>query len=172
MKFLVLILFLIAYSINAKETFSSIYTTISKDCKSEKEENVPEGSDVPLNCKGPNGYTVTISNSACMEFMQILSKDGKETIELPNQPIGSADSRKLEWRLLGKKPVAIIYRTSVLKDTPNDNCPQQKTGKETLEIRGLGKYLELNKSIPSEKKANQKSREISDSYIQKLSVKK
>ena len=36
----------------------------------------------------------------------------------------------------------------------------------------IGKYLELNKSIPSEKKANEKSREISDSYIQKLSVKK
>lgn len=167
MKFIFLILLCISHTISAGEKFSSIYTDISKDCKSEKEENVPEGSDVPLHCKGPSGYTVIISYSACMEFMQILSKDGKETIELPNQPIGSADKRKLEWRLLNKKPIGIIYRTSVLKDTPNENCPQQKTGKEILEIRGLGKYSDLKASTPSEKKGNEKAREILESYVKK-----
>ncbi len=167
MKFIILIIFLIAYSIGAEEKFSSIYTNISKDCRYEKEENIPEGSDAPLNCNGPNGYTIIISYSACMEFIKIISKDGKETIELPSQPIGSADKRKVEWRILNKKPVGIIYRTFVLKETPNENCPQKKTGKETLEVRGLGKYSELKESISSEKKGNEKAREVLGSFVKK-----
>lgn len=167
MKLIILFLLLLSYSINAEEKFSSIYTDISKDCKYEKEDNIPEGSDAPLHCKGQGGYTVIISYSACMEFMKITSKDGKETIDLPAQPIGSADKRKIEWRILNKKPVGIIYRTSVLKDTPNENCPQSKTGKEVLEVRGLGKFSELKESVPSEKKGNEKAREILESFIKK-----
>ncbi len=167
MKLFISILFLIAYSINAEEKFSSIYTDISKDCKYEKEENIPEGSDAPLNCNGPGGYTVIISYSACMEFMKVISKDGKETIELPSQPIGSADKRKVEWRILNKKPVGIIYRISVLRETANENCPQKKTGKETLEIRGLGKYSGLKESVSSEKKGNEKAREVLESFVKK-----
>jgi hypothetical protein len=167
MKLVIFIIFLLSYSINAGEKFTSIYTDISKDCKSEKEENVPDGSDIPLNCKGPNGYTIIISYSACMEFLKIISKDGKEVIDLPSQPIGSADRRKVEWRLLNKKPVGIIYRTSVLKETPSENCPELKIGKEVLEIRGLGNYSDLKTSIPSEKKGNEKAREILESFIKK-----
>ncbi len=167
MKFVILILFLIAYSIGAEEKFNSIYTDISKDCKYEKEDNIPEGSDAPLNCNGPSGYTIITSYSACMEFMKIISKDGKEALELPSQPIGSAEKRKVEWRILNKKPVGIIYRISVLKETPNENCPQQKTGKETLEVRGLGKYSEFKESIPSDKKGNEKAREVLETFVKK-----
>jgi hypothetical protein len=102
-----------------------------------------------------------------MEFMKIISKDGKETVELPSQPIGSADKRKVEWRILNKKPVGIIYRVSVLKETANENCPQKKTDKETLEIRGLGKYSELKESIASEKKGNEKAREVLEFFVKK-----
>lgn len=173
MKQVFLILIGLSYSmLYANEKFSSLYTNISTDCKYEKEENIPEGSDAPLTCKGPDGYTVIISYSACMEFMKIVSKNGKEVIEFPNQPIGSADKRKIEWRLLDKKPIGIIYRTSVLKETPNENCSQQKSGKENLEVRGLGKYSELNVSIPSDKKANEKARNSLDSFIKKSSTQK
>ena len=167
MKLIILLLFLLSYTISAEEKFKSIYTDISKDCKYEKEDNIPEGSDAPLHCKGPGGYTVIISYSACMEFMRITSKDGKETVEFSAQPIGSADKRKIEWRILNKKPVGVIYRMSILKDSPNENCPQSKIGKEALEIRGLGKFSELQESTPSEKKGNEKAREILETFVKR-----
>ncbi len=106
MKQVFLILIGLSYSmLYANEKFSSLYTNISTDCKYEKEDSIPEGSDAPLTCKGPDGYTVIISYSACMEFMKIESKNGKEVIEFPNQPIGSADKRKF-----GSKRIGQIFR--------------------------------------------------------------
>ena len=103
MKQVFLILIGLSYSmLYANEKFSSFYTNISTDCKYEKEESIPEGSDAPLTCKGPDGYTFIISYSACMEFMKIESKNGKEVIEFPNQPIGSADKRKIRSKRIGQ----------------------------------------------------------------------
>lgn len=150
--------------IYAKDNFTTHYTDISKDCKYDSKD-IQEGQDAPLICKGPNGYTVTITYSACMESLRIESKDKKESLDMPQQPIGSADKRKIEWRLINKKPVGVIYRTFVLKDSSNGNCPQEKTKQETLEVRGLGKYSELNSSIPSGGKANEKAREAIEDFV-------
>ncbi|HMV43410.1 MAG TPA: hypothetical protein PK079_20745 [Leptospiraceae bacterium] len=160
--FLILIVFY--SSLFAKDSFTSEYTNISKDCKYDSKD-IQEGQDAPLICNGPSGYTVIISYSACMENLRIESKNKKESIDMPSQPIGSAETRKLEWRLLNKKPIGVIYRTFVLKDSPNGNCPQEKTKQETLEVRGLGKYLELNTSIASGKNANEKARDALESFV-------
>ncbi len=149
--------------LSAKEKFSSNYLDFSKDCKSEANE---EG-DAPLVCSPPTKkYTVTVTYSACFETILVESKDKKEIIEFSNQPIGSADKRKMEWRFYQNQPVGIIYRMNVMKQTPDENCPETSTKKEKLEIRGLGKFSKLNESV-SGKNANEKAREIIDKFVLK-----
>jgi hypothetical protein len=116
--------------IYSKEKFSTVYTDFSKDCKSDPKES--EGSDAGLICKGPNGYIVLVSYSACFESVSIESKDKKERVDFESQPIGTADKRKLEWRIFQKKPIGVIYHLEIMKDTDSGNCPQEKTGKQNL----------------------------------------
>lgn len=160
-----IILFLVSFALQAKENFTSVYTDFSKDCKSESAGS--EGGDEASICKGQGGYTILITYSACMESILIESKDKKEIIEVASQTFGASNKKKLEWRLFKNKAVGIIFRTDVLKDDPNANCPMKKTGKEQLEIKGLGKFGKLNQTIPSGKKANEKAREILDRFVSK-----
>lgn len=164
-KIMILSLVLFSGQLFSKEKFSSSYLDFSKDCKSESIEG--EEGDAPLICEAPGNYLVTVTYSACFETVVVESKDRKEVIQFGNQPIGTADKRKMEWRMSQNKPIGIIYRMEIMKSTPDENCPEQKTGKERLEIRGLGKYSKLSKSVNSGKKANEKAREILDSYVSK-----
>lgn len=161
--FIILGLIWISVSLFAKEKFTSSYLDFSKDCKAETSDS--EG-DAPLVCKSIGKYSVKVNYSACFETVLVESKDQKEVIEFSNQPIGATDKRKMEWRFFKNQPVGIIYRMDVMKPTPNENCPEQRAGKEKLEIRGLGKFSDLSKSV-SGKNANEKARKILDSFVVK-----
>lgn len=61
--------------------------------------------------------------------------------------------------------MGIIYRADVLKEDSKADCHMKKTGKEQVEIRGLGKFAKLNQTIPSTKKENEKARKILDEFV-------
>jgi hypothetical protein len=163
-NFFLICLVIFSLELSSKDKFSSAYLDFSKDCKSQTNE---DGEDAPLVCSTPSKkYTLTVTYSACFETILVESKDKKEIIEFSNQPIGSADKRKMEWRFYQNQPVGIIYRMNVMKQTPDENCPETSTKKEKLEIRGLGKFSKLNESA-SGKNANEKARGIIDKFVLK-----
>src|SRR6185503_4007186 len=91
--------------------FSSDYTPLTK-CgsgmtKKEEREAEEHGSDIPTVCKGPDGYKVDISYSACSSSFSITK--GEENISLGMQSV-DWKQKTAEWRLANGKPFAIIIR--------------------------------------------------------------
>lgn len=158
-KIFIFTIFLI-FSLSAKPTISSVYTDFSKDCKNDPK--IKDG-DIPRICKGPNDYNIYISYSACFEVLHIRKKDKILDITIPEQPLGSSDKKKLEWRLVDGQAKGLIYRAHEMVEDPNGSCPQKKN-KDLLEIRTLDPESK-SESIPSTSGANEKARELLDKLI-------
>lgn len=148
------------FPIFSKGKFASSYTDFAKDCKGDP--SVRDG-DIPQICKGPAGFTLYITYSACSEFIRILDKKKKEILSLPEQTIGSSDKKKLEWRILDGRPIAVIYRISIYEESSDDPCTRKKK-KEELGVYGIGKYSDLSKTV-SGKNENEKARQTADEFI-------
>ena len=140
--------------------FSSVYTDFSKDCKNDPK--IKEG-DIPLICKGPLDYRIYITYSACYEYLENQKNNKKIEVFLPEQPLGTSATRKLEWRLINLVPQGLIYRTSILEENPDGGC-MKKTKTENLNLRSFQNPA-LEKSIPNSLKANEKARELLDQII-------
>lgn len=151
---------ILIFNLEANPSITSTYTDFSRDCKNDPK--ISDG-DIPRICKGPNDYSIYISYSACFEVLQIMKKEKFLNISIPQQPIGSSEKRKLEWRLVDGQAKGFIYRVHEMIEDPNGSCPQRKN-KEVLEIRTLSTE-QREESIPSGNKANEKAREILDKLI-------
>lgn len=155
-----IILFLSFISIYSNE-FKYKYTDFSKDCKNDPKVT-NEGSDIPLICKGPEKFTISIYYSACSEYISIYNQE-KSIMEFSEQKIASSDKKKLEWVIYKNEPIAIIFRIEEYKVSDEDPC-SRKLISEKLIIRGIGKYNSLDKET-SGKNANNKARNIIKDFI-------
>jgi hypothetical protein len=152
-----------ADAMQSAPTFSSSYTPLTK-CGSgmtRKEEREAEerGSDIPSVCKGPGGYNVDISYSACSSGFSITK--GEENISLGMQSV-DWKQKTAEWRLANGKPFAVIIR--MYEYAGNDLCSTAgKITNEVLVVKGLKGFEHIDETVKaSAPNANVKAREIAD----------
>lgn len=162
----------------AGPAFTSAYTDLNKDCEPAfKDEEVGEGQDMPLKCKGYGGYYISIGYSAWASHLGVqLDGDENYMLGLVNEGIGYSDEpgKKVEWRMADGQPFAVIARASSYDESKAENAgdnPYQakyKTG-ESLVVKGLKGYERIDFKVDAkDPKANEKAREMADSnYIKK-----
>lgn len=157
-------------------TFSSAYTDLNKECKDAfKEEDIAEGSDMPLKCKGYGKYYIYIYYSAWASYIRAQMK-GNEDVSIPlaTQQLryDLEKDRKVEWRMADNKPFAVILRISNYKDdagSAGDNPfdEKYKTG-ESLIVQGLKGYEHIDFTVDVKTpNANAKARELADTNYAK-----
>jgi hypothetical protein len=164
-------------STTAGTAFTSAYTDLNKDCEPAfKEEEVGEGQDMPLKCKGFGGYYISIGYSAWASHLGVqLDGDENYLLGLVNEGINYSDEpgKKVEWRMADGKPFAVIARVSTYDEAKSeatgDNPYQDKykTG-EALVVKGLKGYERIDLKVDAkDPKANDKAREMADSNYAK-----
>lgn len=152
--------------------FSSAYTDLKTQCKPIAEGEA-QGDDMPLRCAGRGGYEVRIDFSAASSHLgvQMVGGESEDRIVLAEQPLDYNAKRKVEWRLAGGKPFAVIFRVDKVKDglDPAEMWrPENKTG-ESLLVKGLKGYERINFEVDAKTPdANAKAREMADSAFAKV----
>jgi hypothetical protein len=143
--------------------FSSSYTPLTK-CgsgmtKKEEREAEERGSDSPSVCKGPDGYQLDISYSACASSFSITK--GEERTSLGMQSV-DWKQKTAEWRLANGKPFAVIIR--MFDYAGNDACSTAgKITGESLVIKGLRGFEHIDETVKANTpNANAKARELAD----------
>ncbi|MGZ8843128.1 MAG: hypothetical protein ACXW18_05665 [Pyrinomonadaceae bacterium] len=149
-------------------TFSSSYTALTK-CgsgmtKKEEREAEKNGQDIPTVCKGPDGYAVDISYSACSSNFSITK--GDDSIGLGMQAI-DWKQKAVEFRLANGKPFAVIMRS--YEYAGSDVCATSgKITGESLVIKGLKGYEHIDETVDAKTpNANVKARELADKGFEK-----
>ncbi len=168
-----LLMFTIAGAAQAPR-FTSLYTNLKTDCRAaiklKKGEGL-NGEDVPLKCKGYDGYEVRIDYSAASSNLRVqpLGDKSDEAISLGMQSINYDQTHKIEWRFANGKPFAVIYRIDKSKsDQPEEMWrPENKTG-ESLMVMGLKGFEHINFEVDAKTaNANVKARETADAAYAK-----
>ena len=150
------------------QQFSSAYTDLNKECRNAVKK-VGEGQDMPLRCKGYGGYYIYIYYSAFASHTAAVTRDEQTSLPLATQSLGYSDEkgRKIEWRMAGGQPFAVILRVSLYKEGAGDGgeSPFQdkyKTG-EALLVKGLKGYEHIDFEVDGKTPdANAKAREMAD----------
>jgi hypothetical protein len=147
----------------ATPKFSSSYTPLTK-CgsgmtKKEEREAEKHGSDIPTVCKGPGGYNLDISYSACSSSFSITK--GEDNISLGMQSV-DWKQKTAEWRLADGKPFAVIIR--MYEYGGNDQCSTAgKITGESLVVKGLKGFEHIDETVKAgTPNANVKARELAD----------
>jgi len=150
--------------------FSSQYSNLNSDCKTlgGGSEETDESSD----CKGIGGYRVYVGAAAALVHIAAQPPDKKDLIQLATQDFDFEESKvKIEWRMIGGKPFAVIMRVSAYDgEVAEGSYFGKKTG-EKLIVRGLRGFdyidFEVDAKTPD---ANRKAREWADkAYSEKNS---
>jgi hypothetical protein len=144
--------------------FSSAYTALTK-CgsgmtKKEEKEAEARGSDLPMKCRGYDGYYVDVSYSACASSFTV--ERGETSISLGMQAL-NFPQKTVEWRLANGKPFAVIMR--VYEYAGTENCAMAgKITKESLIVRGLKGFerIESDVDVKSTPNPNVRARELAD----------
>ncbi|WNG33875.1 hypothetical protein F0U61_09695 [Archangium violaceum] len=125
------------------------------------------GSDAPNICPGPGGgYSVTEYFSAYDVHRLVSLKDDTqfEARLRPSKedcPV-SRYGNKLEWRMKGGKPFAVIQRITCFALDENGSGPGKRLA-EYLVVKGLKGYESIDGAVNTKtKKANEKARAIAD----------
>ncbi|WPB80079.1 hypothetical protein KYC5002_13150 [Archangium violaceum] len=126
-----------------------------------------EGGDAPIICPGPGGgYTVTEYYSAYDIYRRISLKDDTSfDVSLrPTKedcPVGSYGD-KLEWRMKGGKPFAVIQRLTCHALNENGTGPGKRLASYLI-VKGLKGYGSIDAVVNTKTKdANEKARSIAD----------
>jgi hypothetical protein len=151
--------------------FSSAYTDLKTQCKPTAEGEA-QGDDTPLRCEGYGGYEIRIDFSAASSHLRVqpTGDEAEDSIDLAAQPLNYDAKRKIEWRLAGGKPFAVIFRVDKSRDgvDPAEMWrPENKTG-ESLLVKGLKGYEHIDFEVDARTPdANVKARDMADSAYSK-----
>jgi len=147
--------------------FTSVYTDLNKDCKDKFDES-DDDHDMPVICKGPEGYRIDVEYSACCEHMQVQNKKAF-LLFFPIQRIVTVTKRKLEWRLANGKPFAVIFRIDVYR---GDITLSPEKTHEVLVIKGLNGFSNIDQKVDLKlhPNPNLEARRLADqAYMQRKS---
>ena len=152
--------------------FSSRYTRLTgRGCgsgmtKKEEREAEKHGSDIPTRCKGPGGYDIFITYSACNSY--IGAEKGSDSIPLASQSV-AWKQQTVEWRMAQAStnaktvPFAVIMRE--YEYAGDDHCATGgKVTAEFLIVKGLDGFEHIDEKIDLRKTRNPnlKARQIAD----------
>lgn len=144
--------------------FSSHYTDLSKNCQWKfQEKDLEEGQDNDLICTGYGGYQLLIMFNAEDTLLSVVQADDQG----PRYALNIPDYQKgmIEWRMADDLPFAIIARSR--------SYDANSKAVNSLEIRGLGEFAELNTSVDTRmKNANEIARSRADKGYLKQSKKR
>ena len=130
--------------------FTSVYTDMKKQCKAVRETISTEGTDPLVRCTGYGGYRISMYYSATTATMSVQRvADGENVVELGTD-YGNYGSRgeKIEWRMAGGKPFAVIMRIWKYRGEGADGTmfSGQRVG-STLLVRGLPGWERISAEI-------------------------
>lgn len=132
--------------------------------KAEEREAEQQGSDIPTRCKGPGGYDIYITYSACDSY--IRAEKGADSIPLASQSV-AWKQKTVEWRMAqayGRTvPFAVIMR--VYEYAGNDFCATGgKVTAEFLIVKGLKGFEHIDERVDVKKTPNPnlKARQLAD----------
>lgn len=146
--------------------FASAYTDLKTQCRAIAEGEA-QGDDTPLRCEGFGGYEIRIDFSAASSHLRARPAGGEseDDIELAEQPLDYDAKMKVEWRLAGGKPFALIFRVDKAREglDPAERWrPENKTG-ESLLVKGLKGYEHIDFEVDARAPdANVRARELAD----------
>ncbi|MEZ5345529.1 MAG: hypothetical protein R2681_08245 [Pyrinomonadaceae bacterium] len=142
----------------SKTEFTSFYTDLKKDCKTQESD---EGGHASTFCKGPGNYRIHYFDSATtLEFIAETT-DGENSVRLASQSLSyPKENSMIEWRLADGKPFAVIMKVSEYeKENGAIAYPTKITDKRIL-IKGLPGFERIDHEIKDEKYADLKARDI------------
>lgn len=154
----------------AQAGFTSAYTDLNTQCRYGRAAS--EGGDAPLYCTGYGGYRLLVSFSALAADVFVESRDGRFSRLLASgQALDYAEQkgRKVEWRMAGGKPFAVIIRAFEYAAGGDDGAPDfsRKVGEKLL-VKGLEGYERIDFAVDAQTpNANVRARRLADEHYRK-----
>ncbi|HTH51361.1 MAG TPA: hypothetical protein VL501_05485 [Pyrinomonadaceae bacterium] len=146
-----------------KVSFTSVYTSTGKGCKTFGPPKEAPGTDPAFSCHGLKGYEVYIYYAAAAGFVGVHKwRAGTDEASF-TAPCGEF-GEKVEWRLADGKPFAVILRIGKYEgDTVNDYELCSKKHSSELLVKGLKGFERIDTTIDgSDARANEKARAAAD----------
>ncbi len=153
----------------AKPKLSSAYVDLHK-CENlwKAPEGMPEGSDEPIECAAPGGYTAGEQYSAATTWHIVSHAQAGFQVSLVSSS-GTAWSATpvMEFRLCGGRPFAVIQRIQVrdAAEVEDETCSRRGCGRNLLVIEGLIGLEGRHAEIPAGPKANEEARQAADAWV-------
>ncbi|ATB44157.1 hypothetical protein CYFUS_009639 [Cystobacter fuscus] len=138
------------------------------------EDEAPEGDDPPIECRGPGGEYSLVESYNLFDYFRDIRMKGDPNFSVSLRPSkatcpAARFGPKLEWRMKGGKPFAVIQRVTCYAVDERDGVSKhgKKLG-EYLVVKGLKGYTSIDGEVPTKTKdANDKARAIADAGRQK-----
>lgn len=153
----------------AQSGFTSAYTDLNTQCRYGRAAS--EGGDAPLYCTGYGGYRLLVSFSAWAADVFVESRNGRFSRLLASgQALDYAEQkgRKVEWRMAGGKPFAVIIRAFEYA-AGDDGAPDfsRKVGEKLL-VKGLEGYERIDFAVDAQTpNVNVRARRLADEGYRK-----
>lgn len=146
---------------NATAQFSSRYTDLKKQCKNPSPAR-NEGQHTSLFCQGYGGFQLHIFDAATIVQINLETLDRRISLPLAQQSLTYTQQvSKIEWRFADGKPFAVIMR--VFKYSTGGEFPfQGKPIGESLIVKGLPGFEQIDYEVDATSNANAKAREMAD----------
>jgi hypothetical protein len=118
MKLITLFAIVFFTSISADAQIKSVYTNLDADKCKTLEFQADEGGVYKGECKGVGGHKLIVREGDLRQSIDVAAPGRKEhQLRLWEHFHGfSAVGPKAEWRMMGKKPVGLIFRFNVSED--------------------------------------------------------
>ncbi|MCB1025584.1 MAG: hypothetical protein KDB79_14400, partial [Acidobacteria bacterium] len=138
--------------------FTSFYTDLSKDCKTQESD---EGGHASTFCKGPGNYRLHYFDSATtLEFIAETT-DGENGVRLASQSLSyPKENSMIEWRLADGKPFAVIMKVFSYKQENGMIAYPAKITDRKISIKGLEGFEKIDHEIKDEKYADLRARDL------------
>jgi hypothetical protein len=150
------------------QAFASVYTDMKRECKEIAEPSGEEsGSDPLTTCTGYGDYRLRIDYSAWSASIRVESLNDEAWSNVLGEDYGNYGTKgeKIEWRMAGDKPFAVILRIGKYKardDGGNPFAAEGRTG-NTLVIKGLKGWEHIDFTVDgATANANERARELAD----------
>lgn len=144
----------------ATPVFESKYTSTGLEACKGREGDEDSPGEPATDCPGLGRYEVTENYAAVSIWHAITSRDRPEfsLSLLPQAGLGdNVSSGKIEWRLHGGQPFAVIHRVKSCDSEVRTRC------KEFLMVRGLRGHEGITADVDASKPdANATARKIAD----------
>lgn len=149
-----------------RPAFTSVYTDMQRDCKFVQDpEAETQGSDSPKMCKGFGGYRISVGYAAWSAAIAVERVNRPKEHVLLGEDYGGygAKGEKVEWRLAGGKPFAVIIRFGKYGEPGGDGDPFANRTGSRLVVKGLKGWEHIASEVDgSTEGANEKARRVAD----------